>query len=76
MKGIPSGQAHDIEIPPPRPKRKPSSPYPRKTGTGSLSPSVEAIVEKTSKSPSPLITCKQVADIDNNAAWKVHIFVL
>ncbi|GAB2271887.1 CCA tRNA nucleotidyltransferase, mitochondrial, variant 2 [Dionaea muscipula] len=32
LKGIPIGQATDIDIPPPRPKRKPSNPYPRKTG--------------------------------------------
>lgn len=32
VKGVPIGQAIDIEIPPPRPKRKPSNPYPRKTG--------------------------------------------
>ncbi|KAK3012229.1 hypothetical protein RJ639_012238, partial [Escallonia herrerae] len=34
VKGVPVGQAIDIEIPPPRPKRKPSNPYPRKTGAG------------------------------------------
>ncbi|XP_021611101.1 protein LATE ELONGATED HYPOCOTYL isoform X2 [Manihot esculenta] len=31
-KGVPIRQALDIDIPPPRPKRKPSNPYPRKTG--------------------------------------------
>ncbi|XP_019252092.1 PREDICTED: protein LHY [Nicotiana attenuata] len=31
IKGVPISQALDIEIPPPRPKRKPSNPYPRKT---------------------------------------------
>ena len=31
-KGVPVGEAIDIEIPPPRPKRKPNSPYPRKSG--------------------------------------------
>ncbi|GAV87380.1 Myb_DNA-binding domain-containing protein [Cephalotus follicularis] len=31
VKGIPVGKTLDIEIPPPRPKRKPSNPYPRKT---------------------------------------------
>ncbi|XP_055807521.1 protein LATE ELONGATED HYPOCOTYL-like isoform X2 [Solanum dulcamara] len=30
-KGVPISEALDIEIPPPRPKRKPSNPYPRKT---------------------------------------------
>lgn len=34
-KGVPIGQAIDIDIPPPRPKRKPTNPYPRKTGAGS-----------------------------------------
>ena len=29
--GTSPGQAHDIDIPPPRPKRKPNSPYPRKS---------------------------------------------
>ncbi|KAF8033570.1 hypothetical protein BT93_D2232 [Corymbia citriodora subsp. variegata] len=33
VKGVPVGQTLDIKIPPPRPKRKPSNPYPRKTGT-------------------------------------------
>ncbi|KAJ8748441.1 hypothetical protein K2173_003336 [Erythroxylum novogranatense] len=32
-KGIPVGQTLDIDIPPPRPKRKPNNPYPRKTGS-------------------------------------------
>nr|AKX67750.1 CCA1 protein [Arabidopsis lyrata subsp. petraea] len=35
-KGVAMGQALDIAIPPPRPKRKPSNPYPRKTGSGSI----------------------------------------
>ncbi|KAL1313375.1 protein LHY isoform X2 [Arachis ipaensis] len=34
VKGVPLGQAIDIDIPPPRPKRKPSNPYPRKTNVG------------------------------------------
>lgn len=34
VKGVPIGHALDIEIPPPRPKRKPSNPYPRKTSVG------------------------------------------
>ncbi|CAA7044332.1 unnamed protein product [Microthlaspi erraticum] len=36
-KGVPMGQALDIAIPPPRPKRKPNNPYPRKTGSGTIS---------------------------------------
>ncbi|CAH2057704.1 unnamed protein product [Thlaspi arvense] len=35
-KGVAMGQALDIAIPPPRPKRKPSNPYPRKTGSGNI----------------------------------------
>ncbi|XP_039123519.1 protein LATE ELONGATED HYPOCOTYL-like isoform X3 [Dioscorea cayenensis subsp. rotundata] len=58
LKGIPLGQAHDIDIPPPRPKRKPSNPYPRKTGPGSLSSSAEMKDEKVSKSH-PLRTTSQ-----------------
>lgn len=34
LKGVPVGHTLDIEIPPPRPKRKPSNPYPRKTSIG------------------------------------------
>ncbi|XP_028795794.1 protein LHY-like [Neltuma alba] len=34
VKGVPVGQSIDIDIPPPRPKRKPSNPYPRKTSAG------------------------------------------
>ncbi|KAF1890183.1 hypothetical protein Lal_00025516 [Lupinus albus] len=34
VKGLPIGQALDIDIPPPRPKRKPSNPYPWKTNVG------------------------------------------
>ncbi|CAL9074580.1 unnamed protein product [Musa acuminata var. zebrina] len=42
MKGVYPGQVHDIDIPPPRPKRKPSNPYPRKMSTGVPSPSPSA----------------------------------
>nr|BAD97866.1 LHY homologue1 [Lemna aequinoctialis] len=38
-KGVPLGQVHDIDIPPPRPKRKPNNPYPRKLGVGPTCPS-------------------------------------
>ncbi|XP_058753391.1 protein LATE ELONGATED HYPOCOTYL-like isoform X1 [Vicia villosa] len=34
VKGSALGQALDLDIPPPRPKRKPSNPYPRKTNVG------------------------------------------
>ncbi|XP_077248334.1 homeodomain-like superfamily protein isoform X2 [Tasmannia lanceolata] len=56
LKGVPLGQAHDIDIPPPRPKRKPSNPYPRKTGLGGpISPSF------SSSYPS-----KQVLELEND----------
>ncbi|WOL05453.1 protein LHY [Canna indica] len=64
-KGIPLGQAHDIDIPPPRPKRKPSSPYPRKSGTSSLAPG-EIINGKSLQSMSLLGTTK-VMDIETDA---------
>ncbi|KAL0700495.1 hypothetical protein Bca4012_056617 [Brassica carinata] len=38
-KGIPVCQALNIEIPPPRPKRKPNTPYPRKPGNNGPSSS-------------------------------------
>ncbi|MCL7045957.1 hypothetical protein MKW94_008695 [Papaver nudicaule] len=42
VKGVSLGQTLEIEIPPPRPKRKPSYPYPRKSyGASSISSSVE-----------------------------------
>ncbi|NP_001296649.1 protein LHY [Cicer arietinum] len=34
VKGAAIGQSLNIDIPPPRPKRKPSNPYPRKTNVG------------------------------------------
>ncbi|KAL5726739.1 CCA tRNA nucleotidyltransferase [Ranunculus cassubicifolius] len=37
LKGMPLGQACEIDIPPPRPKRKPNNPYPRKTSSDSPS---------------------------------------
>ncbi|CAL9085503.1 unnamed protein product [Musa textilis] len=48
MKGVSPGRVHDIDIPPPRPKRKPSNPYPRKMSTGvpPPSPSAEAADDK------------------------------
>lgn len=42
VKGVPVGQTLDIKIPPPRPKRKPSNPYPRKTGASTPTLSVGA----------------------------------
>lgn len=47
---MPSGHSHDIEIPPPRPKRKPYSSYPRKTGAASQNSSEEGKEKNLSKS--------------------------
>ncbi|XP_051144240.1 protein LATE ELONGATED HYPOCOTYL [Andrographis paniculata] len=41
VKGIPIGHDLDIVIPPPRPKRRPSNPYPRKTSVGTCTSPVE-----------------------------------
>ncbi|KAB5569255.1 hypothetical protein DKX38_003048 [Salix brachista] len=41
-KGVPIGQALEISIPPPRPKKKPGNPYPRKKGVGSPASQVGA----------------------------------
>ncbi|XP_062195493.1 protein CCA1-like isoform X2 [Phragmites australis] len=45
--GTSPGQAHDIDIPPPRPKRKPNSPYPRKSGLSSDTPTKEVQNDKS-----------------------------
>ncbi|XP_019709667.1 protein CCA1 isoform X3 [Elaeis guineensis] len=70
MKGIPPGQTHDIDIPPPRPKRKPSSPYPRKTSVVSISLTGDAIDNKSSKSVSLVGTSKQILEQGSDAPQK------
>ncbi|CAN0884945.1 Protein LHY [Linum grandiflorum] len=63
-KGVPIGQTLDIDIPPPRPKRKPSNPYPRKTGVSSITPQVGAKDGKVSTSV-PVPPCNhQVLDLE------------
>ncbi|XP_076953933.1 protein LATE ELONGATED HYPOCOTYL-like [Bidens hawaiensis] len=54
-KGVPIKDALDIEIPPPRPKRKPSYPYPRKTRT--------QVAEQDGK-PTTLASSLQSLDIE------------
>ncbi|XVF72927.1 hypothetical protein PTKIN_Ptkin12aG0160200 [Pterospermum kingtungense] len=61
-KGVPISQALDIEIPPPRPKRKPSNPYPRKTGAATTA-QVGAKDGKSEMLVSSL-RCKQVLDLE------------
>lgn len=68
-KGIAPGQVHDIGIPPPRPKRKSSSPYPRKSSTGTLT-SEEAMSRKPEKSM-PLLGKNRVIDIKSDSSGEV-----
>ncbi|KAK9279752.1 hypothetical protein L1049_013434 [Liquidambar formosana] len=63
VKGVPVGQTLDIDIPPPRPKRKPSNPYPRKTGVGPTLP-VGAKDGKLLTSNSSLHPGKQILDLE------------
>ncbi|KAL5792120.1 hypothetical protein ACOSP7_000714 [Xanthoceras sorbifolium] len=62
-KGVPIGEAIDIEIPPPRPKRKPRNPYPRKTCTSDPTFQVGAKDGKILTSVSSL-HCQQVLDLE------------
>lgn len=62
-KGVTIGQALDIDIPPPRPKRKPSNPYPRKTGVCPTSSQVAAKDGKLLNSV-PFPRCKQLLDLE------------
>ncbi|XP_006659145.1 protein CCA1 isoform X2 [Oryza brachyantha] len=48
--GTSPGQAHDIDIPPPRPKRKPNSPYPRKSSLSCETSIREVPNDKATKS--------------------------
>ncbi|KAJ6328886.1 hypothetical protein OIU77_010546 [Salix suchowensis] len=63
VKGVSIGQALDIEIPPPRPKKKPSNPYPRKTGVGPPASQVGAKDGKLLTSAS-FPRCKQVLGLE------------
>ncbi|XP_011039461.1 PREDICTED: protein LHY-like isoform X1 [Populus euphratica] len=63
VKGVPIGQALDIDIPPPRPKRKPSNPYPRKLGVGPPASQVGAKDGKLLTSAS-FPCCKQVLGME------------
>ncbi|XP_052879445.1 protein LATE ELONGATED HYPOCOTYL-like isoform X3 [Gossypium arboreum] len=61
-KGVPIGQALDIEIPPPRPKRKPNNPYPRKTGASTTVQ--DGAKDGKSETPISSSHCKQVLDLE------------
>lgn len=64
-KGVPLGRAHDIDIPPPRPKRKPSNPYPRKISVGVPNSSPGGKNEKPVTSISSLCPSRQALDLEN-----------
>lgn len=70
MKGIPVGQDLDINIPPPRPKRKPSNPYPRKTGAGTPAPQVGAKDGGDQNAISPS-HCRKGLDLDREPLTEV-----
>ncbi|KAG8392002.1 hypothetical protein BUALT_Bualt01G0246300 [Buddleja alternifolia] len=61
-KGVPIGQDYDIEIPPPRPKRKPSNPYPRKTSVGD--PTLQVGVKDGKISNLVSSACWDIASLD------------
>ena len=71
VKGDPMGKALDIEIPPPRPKRKPSNPYPRKTGVGTPTPQVGAKDRKYLLPISSYCTSKQILDLEREPLHEV-----
>ncbi|KAL0913171.1 hypothetical protein M5K25_016610 [Dendrobium thyrsiflorum] len=60
--GMSSGHSHDIEIPPPRPKRKPCSSYPPKAGAASQSPFGEVKEKNLSQAFALLGTDKVAMD--------------
>ncbi|XP_072961972.1 protein CCA1-like isoform X2 [Typha angustifolia] len=71
-KGTPVGQSLDIEIPPPRPKRKPNCPYPRNTVmVGSSSPGEEAIDGKVTNSIASPGGSKLVFNHDGDASHEL-----
>lgn len=72
VKGAALGQALDIDIPPPRPKRKPSNPYPRKTNVGTPT------LHSGAKYGKPLIAIasshgKQAMDFEKESLPEVNI---
>lgn len=65
-KGVPLGQAYDIDIPPPRPKRKPSNPYPRKSGA--VAPTCSSVGANNGKSATTISSghSSKVLDLEND----------
>ncbi|XP_027159704.1 protein LHY [Coffea eugenioides] len=67
-KGTPIGQALDIEIPPPRPKRKPCNPYPRKMSIGLPTSQVESKDGKLGNPSSSLPQAEHILDLEKEPA--------
>ncbi|PQQ10864.1 protein LHY isoform X1 [Prunus yedoensis var. nudiflora] len=65
-KGVPAGQSIDIDIPPPRPKRKPSNPYPRKSCSAAPTWATSHVAAKDGKllSSTSSSYCKQVVGLE------------
>ncbi|RZC74027.1 hypothetical protein C5167_049507 [Papaver somniferum] len=67
VKGVSLGQTLEIEIPPPRPKRKPSYPYPRKSyGASSITSSVEVTDGKLLTLASSLYPGSEISESKND----------
>lgn len=64
VKGVPIGQALEIDIPPPRPKRKPSNPYPRKTGVAVPTSDIVAQDRQESIAVASMQPGKQILDLE------------
>ena len=75
VKGVPLGQAIDIDIPPPRPKRKPSNPYPRKTNVGTPTSHSGAKYGKLLISVASS-HCKQTLDLEKEPLPEVNFYFL
>lgn len=73
-KGVPIGQAIDIDIPPPRPKRKPRNPYPRKTYSAAHTLQVGTRDIKI-QTPVSALHCKQLSDLEKEPFSEVNFLV-
>ncbi|KAL9234595.1 hypothetical protein vseg_009450 [Gypsophila vaccaria] len=72
VKGVPIGQTIDLEIPPPRPKRKPSNPYPRKNGTVCTSNTQSRAKDEKHIPPRPKDSTKQLT-LEKDPRSEKHI---
>jgi MYB-related transcription factor LHY len=70
--GTSPGQVHDINIPPPRPKRKPNCPYPRKGCLSSETLTREVSNDKPTKSNIGLSNSN--AQTESNGTLQVNVF--